>query len=60
MKYTDLTNEELDGLLEIAIAVKEGKVSLPFFKCHINLLETAVYCRKMQLNIAVYNGELKP
>jgi hypothetical protein len=46
MKYTDLTNEELDGLLELAIAAKEGKVSMLFFKSHITLLETAVFCRK--------------
>lgn len=46
MKYTDLTNEELDGLVELVRAHKEGKVSTGFLNGFVVLLETAVFCRK--------------
>jgi len=46
MKYTDLTNEELESLLEMSIALNEGRVSIQFFKCFMNLLAYAVKVRK--------------
>ena len=46
MTYTDLTNEELEMLVEMSIALKDGKTSYKFFNKFVNLLEFSVLARK--------------